>query len=128
MKIIEQPQAFDTSRRFSTWFYTVAANMVKNEYRRRGRKPSLHPLPEEGLAHSDTEELLAKLDAPIQRQNLELAVQQLSAKHRECFLLRYQEELSVQQISEIIGCPEGTVKSRLHYALRTLGKQLKKLV
>jgi RNA polymerase sigma-70 factor (ECF subfamily) len=128
MKIIEQPEAFDAKRRFATWFYTVAANMVKNEYRRRGRKPKLQPLPDEGLPQSNTEQLLAKLDAPIQRQSLELAVQKLSPKHRECFLLRYQEELSVQQISEIIGCPEGTVKSRLHYAMRTLGKQLKKLV
>jgi len=127
MKIIEKPEAFDTERRFATWFYAVAANMVKNEYRRQGRKPVVQPLPEEGLAQYPTESLMAKLDAPVQRQQLEKAVQALKPHHRECFLLRYQEELSIQQISEIVGCPEGTVKSRLHYALRRLGERLNAL-
>ena len=40
MKIIEKPKAFDVERRFSTWIYTVASNMCKNEYRRRERQTS----------------------------------------------------------------------------------------
>jgi len=38
--------------------------------------------------------------------------------------LRYQEELSIKEISEVMECPEGTVKSRLYYALRKLSDKL----
>jgi RNA polymerase sigma-70 factor (ECF subfamily) len=57
-------------------------------------------------------------------QHLRLSINELSDAHRQCFVLRYQEELSVVEIAEIVDCPEGTVKSRLHHALRQVAGQM----
>jgi|GEM_PF-6817585 len=59
-------------------------------------------------------------------ENAELvhhALGQLSLEHREVLTLRFLEDLSVEEISEVVGCSEGTTKSRVHYgklAMRTI--------
>ena len=53
------------------------------------------------------------------------ALSLMESQHRECFLLRYQQEKSIKEISEIMDCPEGTVKSRLYYTSRKLSEKLK---
>ncbi len=53
-------------------------------------------------------------------QDIRSALQQLSEEHRTVVVLRYLEDLTVDEVSRILGVPEGTVKSRLHYALRQL--------
>lgn len=123
LKIIEQPESFDTGRRFSSWFYAVAGNMVKNEYRRKSNQPQQAVLEDFTLV-ADPAHPLPDLDAGIRKAYIEQAVRALRPHHRECFLLRYQEGLAVQEISEVIGCPPGTVKSRLHYSLKKLNELL----
>lgn len=122
VKIIEKPQAFDLNRKFSTWIYTIASNMCKNEYRRKSNQFSsledCEKIPNEALT------IPLQLDQKIFNKHLALAIQQLKPKHKLCFILRYQEELSIEQISQIADCPEGTVKSRLHHALKQLAQQL----
>lgn len=128
MKLIERPEAFDTGRKFSTWFFAVAANMIKNEYRRIGRQPGTSALPEEVPAAAPDQKLFQQIDAPVERAYIEKAVGMLSPSHREVFLLRYQEGLDIKEISSIIGCPEGTVKSRLYYGLQKLNQQLRSVL
>lgn len=119
LKVVENPERFDIKRSFSAWIYTVAHNMVKNEYRRLDRVSK-----REGISAqiNDTEHiaLIDPLDQTIHRKQLLQAIQLLDEKHRDCFVLRYQEDLSVKEVSKILGCPEGTVKSRLFYALKKL--------
>ena len=55
------------------------------------------------------------------------ALKELTAEHREVILLREMEGLSYEEISEILGCPKGTVMSRLHYARSHLRDLLKDL-
>ena len=121
LKIIEKPHLFAPERSFRTWIYTLASNMCKNEYRRK--KPldldNIHPEAEDG----DTR-LPEQLDRQLFETNLREAIDGLSDAHRQCFILRYQEELSVAEIAAIAGCPEGTVKSRLHFALQKVGAQM----
>jgi RNA polymerase sigma-70 factor (ECF subfamily) len=123
LKIIERPQLFDRGRRFSTWIFSVAHNTCKNEYRwRQVRQPAEMELDEiesgieGGDERFDRERFAAMLD-------LELGM--LSEEHRSTFILRYQEDLSIAEISRILECPEGTVKSRLFYAIRKLADRLK---
>ena len=49
----------------------------------------------------------------------------LRADHRTCFVLFYEQELSVSQIGQILGCPEGTVKTWLHRARRDIAEVLR---
>ena len=55
------------------------------------------------------------------------ALKTLSPKHREVVLLRFYEDKSYHEIADILGCSEGTVKSRLHHALRQTGGRLQDL-
>lgn len=125
IKIIEKGAYYDTNQRFSTWIYAVAGNMCKNEYRRQERRPEQalpdnyeKPIPSDGL-YLDSE-----TDQQLFLSHLQNALDNLDFMHRQCFVLRYQQELGIKEISEILGCPEGTVKSRLFYTLRKLAKQL----
>ena len=116
LKIIEKPAFFDPSRRFSTWLYTLASNMCKNEYRRRNPFVAPDFGPEEALPMAEHQP--EYLDKPFLEHQLQRAIDRLDDTHRQCFVLRWQEELSLREIADIVGCPEGTVKSRLHHALR----------
>lgn len=119
LKIIEKPHLFDSSRSFRTWIYAMAANMCKNEFRRK--KPEGPEYPEPPLASDRSAE---ELDRPAFEAALRGAIDRLNDAQRQCFVLRYQEELPVAEIAAILDCPEGTVKSRLHYALQQISERM----
>ena len=119
IKIIEKTNLFDTEKKFSTWIYSLAANMCKNEFRRMSRKPIVFDLPEVKI---DFQSIDHKVSGQPFAQILESALLSLDEKHRACFILRYQEGFSVDEVSQILDCPQGTVKSRLFYALKNLAK------
>jgi RNA polymerase sigma-70 factor (ECF subfamily) len=116
LKIIEKPHYFDTSRRFSTWIYSIAANQCKNEYRRKNILEPVAVYPD--LPEGDGDELPEKLDRALHESNLQTAIDQLDEPYRQVFVLRWQEDLPLRDIADIAGIPEGTVKSRLHTALK----------
>jgi RNA polymerase sigma-70 factor (ECF subfamily) len=123
LKIIERPEAFDPAYCFATWLFTLAGNLVKNEHRRRqrlGQRLAALPAPARMALPADHQ----ALDQQQWDQWLRLALERLNPAQRDCFLLRYQQELSIRDISEIMNCPEGTVKSRIHHALQLLAEQL----
>jgi RNA polymerase sigma-70 factor (ECF subfamily) len=120
MKLVEKTAYFDTDRRFSTWLYAVAGNMVKNEYRRLSRQQGQMQL-DDCFGENFSEDI----DSQIFEQHLNQALGELDETQRQCFVLRYQEELSVKEIAEIMDCPEGTVKSRMFYTLKKLGDKLR---
>ncbi len=126
MKVIDKAHSFDTNRKFSTWLYTIAANMCKNEYRRREKTRQLfRPLEDMTQLSAPLTNFSHKEDNQYFLSCLENAIQELSPTHRQVFILRYQEDLSVKKVSEIMGCSEGTVKSRSFHALRKLAQKLK---
>lgn len=126
MKIIRQPAAFDPKRRFVTWMYSVAHNMCKNEYRSNEiRKPVvMDEFTAAGIAQQE-----AGADKQLDRkkfmEELLLQLEEFDENQKTTFLLRYEENLSIKEISEVLSCSEGTVKSRLFYTLRKLSERLK---
>ncbi len=126
LKLIERRASYDARRTFSAWLFTIAANMVKNEYRRRSRLTKNASRYSQEDTRFETPSL-SQLDTEYHQAQLNKAMNQLAEKHRQVFLLRYQEEMSVKAISEVVGCPEGTVKSRLYYALKYLAKELENI-
>lgn len=125
VKVIEKPQLFDPQRKFSTWLFAIASNMVKNEYRSRQVR-SVMTYPEDMSALDlPTEALEEALNRQHFGRCLQAELQTLSEAHREVFILRYQEGMSIREISEVMTCSEGTVKSRLFYALRNLAQRLR---
>jgi len=129
MKVIEHAERFDPSRKFSTWVYTIASNMCKNEYRRISRRNwhqnEISQQAAKSTSESSNSYLPDHLDKALFTSYLARAISELEMPHRQCFILRYQEELSIKEISAILDCPEGTVKSRIHYSLKKLSPKLK---
>lgn len=128
LKVIDKGGRFRAEARFSTWIFTVAHNMCKNEYRRREVRKVIDP-------EADVE-TVAVFDAganpgiheALDRQRFQARLQQVlatcDAGQRSAFILRFQEHLSIKEISEIMDCSEGTTKSRLFYVTKKLGKAL----
>jgi len=125
MKLADKPELYQSGRNFKTWIFSIANNMCKNEYRGREVRGRVH----EELKHSLARQTKAPegngLDRETFGKELAKALDELEDIRRETFLLRYHEEMSIQEISELQQCSEGTVKSRLFYTLRDLNRRLK---
>ncbi len=119
---------FDRSKKFSTWIYTIASNLAKNELRNRSRNPlvffaaleanNTRDYTELPLQFEDSrlgpERLLQKRDL---RVLVEDAIARMTTPHfREVFILRELEGRSYEEIAQITGVNLGTVKSRLNRA------------
>jgi RNA polymerase sigma-70 factor (ECF subfamily) len=122
MKVIEKPESYNSKFPFQTWFYSVANNMCKNEYRRREVRQEFQATetPESQLDFIDD-----KTIEPEQIvEKIFDALEELGEEHRSAFLLRYREGFSIKDVAEILELPEGTVKSRLFYARKVLAEKL----
>ena len=124
IKVFEKASYYNNSSNFSTWLYTLASNMCKNEYRRISRTSQIISL-EESTKTIEPRALL-NIDTAHFKNDLQLSINRLDEKHRLAFIMRYQEHKSIKELSEILQCPQGTVKSRLHHALKKLSKDLER--
>jgi RNA polymerase sigma-70 factor (ECF subfamily) len=102
------------------WLYRVAIN---ESYDRRPRKhPPIGPLDDaiaEAVASDERSPAVLAEVAETRRVVLE-CVDRLDKKHRDVVVLHYLNGLALAEIAVVLDCPVGTVKSRLHYALRRL--------
>lgn len=126
-KIVEKPERFNPERSFKTWLYSVANNMCKNEYKKQEVRKSAreYEIREEIIPGDNGNDLLKKFDNQLFLKSLQNELDKLEAVQKETFILRYYDELSIKEISEILSCSEGTVKSRLFYTLKKLAPKLK---
>ncbi len=128
VKLAEKPHLFDTDKKFSTWIYSVAHNMCKNEYRKLSIRHHVKGEDigvEKRISDEHAKDPAMELDKNTFEQMLELELRLLDENHRTAFLLRYKEEMSIKEIAEIMGTSEGTVKSRLFYTVKKLSEKLR---
>jgi len=123
LKIIEKPESFDGNKRFNTWFYTLASNMIKNEYR-RSQIRNEHE--KQTLANGNElfELNCENYDNNLFNNRMESELNKMDIEMKTLFNLRFIEEMGIKQIAEIMNFPEGTVKSRLFYLTKQLSKKL----
>jgi RNA polymerase sigma-70 factor (ECF subfamily) len=125
IRVYRHLHRFDQSKKFSTWVYTIAGNLAKNELRNRSRNPLVlfqtikknwdadhRPLEWEDNTYRP-DDLYRKRHL---KEMVEKAVAQLPEHHRMVFILREMEGKTYEEISEITGVNLGTVKSRLNRA------------
>ena len=133
LRVYKNRHNYQATSNFSTWIYTIALNLARSELRKRKRRqffslnsstyedsntegfdlPDTSAGPSEHLEHSE-------LGRAIQK-----AIDQLPIKYRTVIILRDVQELSYEQISEILACPTGTVKSRVNRARIRLQEMLR---
>ena len=118
IKIIERPELFDSSRRFSTWIFSVAHNMCKNEYRRMAvRNNLIHEDYFDHLADTAEPEIT---DMQLTAEQIFSLISDFEESEKTAFLLYYREDFSLQEIGKVLSVPEGTVKSKLFYTRKKL--------
>jgi RNA polymerase sigma-70 factor, ECF subfamily len=125
IRVYRHIHRFDRSKKFSTWVYTIASNLAKNELRNRSRNPLVLFQTIKGPREDDErplqfEDTTARPDDLYRKRHLrelvEETVAQLPEHHRQVFVLRELEGKSYEEIAEITDCNLGTVKSRLNRA------------
>ena len=125
IRVYRHLHRFDQSKKFSTWAYTIAGNLAKNELRNRSRNPLVlfqtirknwdsdhRPLEWEDNTYRP-DDLYRKRHL---KETIDRAVEQLPEHHRVVFILREMEGKTYEEIAEITGVNLGTVKSRLNRA------------
>ncbi len=125
LRVVRARKHFDPRRRFSTWLFQIANNLCRDRARRLAVDARKREALQEqarststaGPAGSATRspELTPALPAELRRR---LAA--LPDRLQEVLVLRYYHDRSEAEIGEILGIPRGTVKSRLHTAVKTL--------
>ncbi len=134
IRVYRHLHRFDPTRKFSTWIYTIAANLAKNELRNRSRDPlvvlrGMETIWRGGEHTLELEDTRARPDDLFRRRQLcalvEEATARLSTHHREVFVLRDVEGKSYEEIAEITAAKIGTVKSRLSRARQSFADIIK---
>jgi RNA polymerase sigma-70 factor (ECF subfamily) len=136
--VFKSIDSFRGESKLSTWMFRVATNHCKNrikylDRRARGKKSELDELTEHGALESasmSSSALVARPDQQAEANQIEslvrAAIAELDEDQRELVVLRDVENMSYEEIQQITGLPEGTVKSRLHRARLQLAKAVQR--
>ncbi|HEY7530789.1 MAG TPA: sigma-70 family RNA polymerase sigma factor [Gemmatimonadota bacterium] len=125
IRVFKHLRRFDQEKKFSTWIYTIASNLAKNELRNRSRNPlvlfqALESPWSDDPRPLEFEDSSYRPDDMYRKRHLralvERTVEQLPRHHRLVFVLREIEGKSYEEISDITSTNLGTVKSRLNRA------------
>ncbi|MCL7749665.1 RNA polymerase sigma factor SigW [Halalkalibacter alkaliphilus] len=123
---------FDVNRKFSTWLFRIATNVAIDRLRKK--KPDFYLQDEvkgsEGLTFES--QLAADEERPedqvvtIEMQEwVQHEINQLPPKYRTAIILKYMEDLSISEISDILDIPQSTVKTRVHRGREALRKRMR---
>jgi len=126
LRVLERGHQYDGKWKFEAWLFAIARNLVLDWHRRK--KPgSLESLagPDEDAAAFDLPD--EKSPTPLEqvleteiRTGIQLGLERVPAIYREVLVLRFQEELQIEEIARVTGVPLSTVKSRLYRGLDAL--------
>ena len=116
---------FHLNNRFYPWLYTIALNHIRSAAAGSSRRRSRHTIEfsDTNSSHATSlqqpeQELLARESERIVRA----AIDRLPQRYRDVFVLRQLEGIAVKEVAEILGIPEGTVKTNLHRARKELAQ------
>jgi RNA polymerase sigma-70 factor (ECF subfamily) len=129
IRVMERGHQYNGKCKFESWLFAIARNLVIDVSRRK-KMASL-----EDLANPDTEQAydppdeqaVSALQLLVTRENeqaVQVSLQKIAPYYREVLLLRFQEELNLEEIAEILATPVSTVKSRLYRGLTAMKSAL----
>src|SRR6202045_2090123 len=129
IRVLERGHQYDGKHEFSAWLYAVARNMTIDYLRKKS------PLSLDGLVEDEEHAPLEPADTrPMawevvqqheQAERISAALVSIPAEYREAIVLRFQDELALEEIATVTRAPLGTVKSRLYRGLNMLMSRLK---
>ncbi len=121
LRVVRARERFDPDRRFSTWLFQIANNLCRDRARRRAVAGRYAESMLEQTRNDPGRRSAPPLD---ERLDMQRRLAALPDHLREVLLLRYYHQLGEREIAEAVGVPPGTVKSRLHSAVKALRRQM----
>lgn len=134
VQVFKSAHRYQATAKFSTWLFTIARNLCLNEIRRRSR----HPAESLETSQSENDDLPARQFMDVKtyspgetvlhgelEQKVQTALDELPENQRTAMLLCREDELSYDDISEVLGCSLSATKSLIHRARETLKHKLK---
>lgn len=109
---------------FRVWLYQIAHDRVVDVVRRNTREERLQKTAFEQLTERNGDDPAWALE---QAEFVHRALEQLTPEHREVLVLRFLEDMTLEEIAAAVGCNLGTVKSRLHYARQAVRRESERL-
>lgn len=135
MRVLVRGAQFNGKARFDTWLFTIARNLVTDQ-RRKKTMASLDELFESnsGDDRSMSFEVAGEEPSPLDRfarledrERIASALMQLDTLYREVLVLRFHEDLSLEEIAKVTRAPLSTVKSRLYRGMAALKPKLERV-
>ncbi|AJY75313.1 RNA polymerase subunit sigma-24 [Paenibacillus beijingensis] len=131
LRVYKNMERYDESQKFSTWIYRIATNLSIDRLRKR--KPS-YSLDAESNDHegldgysmipSDDRTPESELVLSETQRTIHQAIETLPPKYKSVMVLRYLQDMSLQEIGEVLDMPVTTVKTRVHRGREFLRKRL----
>lgn len=118
---------FDTDLKFSSWIYRIAHNQVISEHRKKQARPEGYAVELEDINSQKfilDFDIEKNIDTQLLRKNIFKILDNLDEKYKEIIILKFFEEKSYQEISDIIQKPMGTVASLMNKAKKEFKKML----
>jgi len=133
LKVFKARERYKVTAKLRTWIYRIAHNAWVDHLRRR--RPAVSLDAERGENGGALKDILAAEDEEehedrddLIRERIRSAVSELPQGQQDVFILANNQDMKYQEIGHVLGIPEGTVKSRMHAAVRALRTQLRDLI
>jgi RNA polymerase sigma factor (sigma-70 family) len=120
VRVARSARRYDAKRPFRSWLYGIATNLARDLFRRRATR-------ERAQGELAMQPRMEAELGPIERSDLLERIARLPENRRAVLHLRYFEGMNEAEMAEVLGIPRGTVKSRLHAAMRELRSEYRVL-
>jgi RNA polymerase sigma-70 factor, ECF subfamily len=133
LRVLEHGRSYNGRSRFEPWLFTIARNLTMDHLRKRRivSLDSSSDSSDQPEQHREPPSLVSSAPSPFElaarteeAHRIAHTLQSLESIYREALVLRFQEELSLQEISAVMGVPLTTVSSRIYRGLATLRAQM----
>ena len=134
IRVIERGHQYDARWKFEAWLFSIARHLAIDLARKKSPLTGAEALEEAGAMTGGQEAFQSGRPTPVsavdllasreQSERVAAALGGLSPAYREVLLLRFQEEMALEEIAQVTGAPLSTVKSRLYRGLEALRGRL----
>ena len=126
LKVFRNIDRFQCSKSFTSWLNSISANTAIDYYRKWIKHRNRIESDEIRVRAVATDESPGdrKLDGALIQQRIREALEEISVNQRTAFILRYFEEMPIDQIAETLGCTEGAVRTHIRRSLLALRAKL----
>lgn len=116
IKVLRDIRKLKNPSALRSWLYAITHSIAVDRIRRNASRERAEQVELEEFQEAEEPSFVEEEEA----ESVHQALSQLGLRHREVLVLHFLEDLSITEIAEVVGCSEGTVKSRMHYAKRAM--------